>query len=414
VPPKKRKRVPLLQVLALAIAFIFGLAFLSKRLDAQPKGKVPVIVAPLPSGMASGPASAAPAASGSAKAAPPAGSAAPDGKKADDKDKGDKDGKGDSKDKGGDKELPAEAALNTAKVGETGALSHDRGLFKSAFANPDFGKAAQVKVGFVLTNISSYDIKEGTFEATFYLSLTSKTPMPDPLNLIFPNGKVDSKDALADRPTFKLFRVTGTFRSPPDLRRYPFDSQELVIEVNSKGVDQLRLSADPEHTRLDANFAISGWDTKYLEARSLARDMPPRFENDDMYYGRYMARIGIARFGTSAVFSVYVPGFVIVIIGLLAMWVTPDEMEVRSNGGAPMLAGAVLFHFSLIQSLPATSYLTRADKLMIGVYLSLLMNMISTWFFFIVDEEKHDLVFKTARIVVPVLTTLLMTAMCIS
>lgn len=394
-----RKKFTPFQAVCIAVAVLFGCFLAAKRLEAQPKGKPPLPVA-------------AAAAAPSAKAAEPAATPASDAgapavaEKKDDPPAA----------KGGDKdELPAEDALNTTVVQPSGALIHTKGNFKSPFANPDFGKPAEVKVGLQISAITSYDIKEGTFDVTFYLSLTSPTPMPEKLNLAYPNGKIDSVYVMADRPTFKLYRIIGTFRSPPDLRKYPFDKQELVIQIeeNSKGVDQLKLIADEQYTRFGANFEIAGWDLNYIESRSLSRDMPPRFENDDLYYGRYICRIGIARFGTSAIFSVYVPAFVIVIIGLLAMWVTPDEMEVRSNGGAPMLAGAVLFHFSLIQSIPATAYLTRADKLMIGVYLSLLMNMISTWFFFIVDEEKHDKVFKIARVVVPVLTAILMAAMCV-
>ena len=107
---------------------------------------------------------------------------------------------------------------------------------------------------------------------------------------------------------------------------------------------------------------------------------------------------------------VFVPGFVIVLISLLGMWVPPNEMEVRSNAGAPMLAGAVLFHFALMQELPATSYLTRADKLMLGVYVSLLLNMISTWALLIVDEDKQDSTFKFWRNYLPPFTAVIMAA----
>ena len=121
----------------------------------------------------------------------------------------------------------------------------------------------------------------------------------------------------------------------------------------------------------------------------------------DLIYSRYIFRLGIHRCGTSALFTVFVPAIVIVLISLMGMWVTPDEMEVRSNSGAPMLAGAVLFHFALMQQLPAVSYMTRADKLMMGVYASLLIGMISTWFFFLVDEHHRDAIYIWARRVVP-------------
>ncbi len=78
-----------------------------------------------------------------------------------------------------------------------------------------------------------------------------------------------------------------------------------------------------------------------------------------------------------------------------------------------MLAGAVLFHFALMQELPATSYLTRADQIMLGVYISLLLGMISTWFMFVVEQERVEKVFKIARWLVPVLNVLVMVLACV-
>jgi hypothetical protein len=148
----------------------------------------------------------------------------------------------------------------------------------------------------------------------------------------------------------------------------------------------------------------------FVEGRSLSQSYPDRFEGDDLYYGRYIFTLGLERYATSAAFKVFVPAFVIVLIALLGMWVPPTEMEVRSNAGAPMLAGAVLFHFALMQELPATSYLTRADKLMLAVYVALALGMISTWCMFLVrDPKKMMVVFRVAKIVVPVLTVVTMT-----
>ncbi len=281
--------------------------------------------------------------------------------------------------------------------------------YRSPFAKPDAGSPLLVKVGLLLNSVDDYDVKTGTFLADFFLSLTSAEPMPA-LNLQFPNGKLDNKEVLADKPTFKLFRLSGSFKSPADLRTYPFDSQELkiVIEDDLRGIDQLQFSADPERTKLARGFRAVGWQVSFVDAHSQKHSYPDRFEGDDLYYGRYIFAVGLDRFATSAAFKVFVPAFVIVIIALLGMWVPPSEMEVRSNSGAPMLAGAVLFHFALMQELPATSYLTRADKLMMGVYVSLALGMVSTWVMFLVKDEKMDQVFRIARSVVPVLTAIVM------
>lgn len=286
--------------------------------------------------------------------------------------------------------------------------------YKSPFAKPGGGQPVKIKVGMLLNSVDDYDIKTGRYTADFFLSLTSDQPMPA-IKLSFPNGKIEDNEPIADKPTFKLYRLTGDFKSPPNLRKYPFDTQDLkiMIEDDYRGVDQLRFVVDKERTQLARGFRALGWQVGYVEARSTSQSYPDRFENDDLIYGRYTFTLSLERYATSAAFTVFVPAFVIVLISLIGMWVPPGEMEVRSNAGAPMLAAAVLFHFALMQELPATSYLTRADKLMLGVYVSLALGMLSTWWMFLVEEENQDKVFVVARILVPVLTVAVMAAACL-
>jgi hypothetical protein len=304
--------------------------------------------------------------------------------------------------------------IDLAVAPDGGVPHHAEGTpFRSPFAKPNAGQAARVKVGMLLNSVDEYDVKTGTFKADFFLSLTSPTPMPA-VSLASPNGKIEDKEIIADKPTFKLFRLNGQFKSPPDLRKNPFDTQELkiVLEDDVHGSDQMRLVVDKERTQVARGFRALGWQVNYVEARALSQSYPERFEGDDLYYGRYIFTLGVERYATSAAFKVFVPAFVIVIISLLGMWVPPNEMEVRSNAGSPMLAAAVLFHFSLMQELPATMYLTRADKLMLGVYVSLALGMLSTWCMFLVPEGKMFVVFRWARIIVPVLTAVAMGLAC--
>lgn len=313
---------------------------------------------------------------------------------------------------------PAEdkSPIELAIAPDGGVPFHPSGAaYRSPFAKPNAGPVVRAKVGMLLNSVDDYNITTGTFSADFFLSLTSDKPMPA-LHLTFPNGKVEENEVLADTPTFKLYRMEGTFKSPPDLRKYPFDSQDLkiLIEDDYLGIDQIRFQADKDHTQLARGFRVLGWQVDEIAARSLSQAYPDRFEGDDLYYNRYVFTLGLERFATNAAFTVYVPALVIVIISLLGMWVPAREMEVRSNAGAPMLAGAVLFHFSLTQALPATSYLTRADKLMLGVYICLLLGMMSTWMMFLVKEERIDTVFRISRVVVPAVSTIVMVLVCLA
>jgi hypothetical protein len=310
-----------------------------------------------------------------------------------------------------EKETPD--AVKSAVVGKEGGVPiHERGEFRSPFANPSWpGGPVTVHVGLLLSRIHDYDIKEGTYDADFNLSLTSARPMPK-MDLKVMNGKLDVMSVLADTPTFKLYRVQGKFFSPIDLHDYPFDTQELRIELedDAAGIDQMRLVAAERNTNLDAGFQVPGWDVVHLEAITLRHYYPDRFDNDDMYYSQYVFKLGIKRFGTSAAFTVFVPAIVIVLISLTGLFMPREELAVRSNSGAPMLAAAVLFHFTLTQSLPAVAYLTRADKVMIAVYASLTLNMLSSWIWFVLAEHHSDRIFRIGRALVPPVTIGVMTA----
>jgi len=407
-PSDRRRFLSPLHALCVVVAVVLGVAIFASKGRAAPAGPPlgvasgrPMPVAPsgrppITSASAAPQPSAAPAASGSAA---PAGSAAyveplsyaVERTAAD---------------------LPADLSEEQKRalgVGMPGVMIQREGKFRSPFAHPRFGGPAHVRVAMTLAAVHDYDIQKGTYTADFYLTLLSDKDMP-PLSLMFTNGKEESSVKLADLPTFKMYRFVGTFFHPVDLRGFPADAQTLSIQIEAQnmGIDQIVFEDDADHTSLDAGFSVPGWDIASLSATTRNHYYPSRFPHDDLYYSRYTFELGLERFGTSAIFSVFVPAIVIVLISLLGMWVPPTEMEVRSNAGAPMLVGAVLFHFSLMQALPATGYLTRADKLMIAVYASLVMNMVSTWFFFLVDEERWDLVFRVARTLVPILTVIAM------
>lgn len=296
-----------------------------------------------------------------------------------------------------------------AVVGPNGGVPTQKdGEFRSPFANPKHEKAT-VKVGLLLETIEEYDIKKGSFTARFFVTFTSDKPMPK-VDLQATNGKLDDRETLADLPTFKMWKFGGTFNEAPDLHAYPFDTQELTIELedDSNGFDTLRLVPDVDHTFLDAGFEIAGWDISTIKARVLNHYYPDRFDNDDLYYSRYKFSVGIRRFATSAIFTVFMPALVIVLISLSGLWFPRDELEVRSNATTPMLAAAVLFHFALMQELPATAYLSRADKLMMAVYGCLFIHMLSSWIWFVFDEKHTETLFRWAKWVCAPITLVLM------
>lgn len=404
----------IVQAIALILAIGVGLMILSRKVDAQPNAKPAAPAAPAAPG-ASGAAAQKPnpkgpkgkiVDAGPPEAAAPAPAAAD---KKDDKDAGDPIEYAVLQT---DEDFPAGMSEEEKNAIGTGKVPiHKEGPYRSPLAHPRFGGPSIVKVGLVIREIREFNIQTGGFEADFFLSLTGDKELPN-LNLTFTNGHEVNLTPIADSPTFKLFSVTGKFTTEVDLREYPFDTQilNIAMEDQKAGIDQLVFEAYKERTSLDSSFRLSSFSPAGVGAITYKHKYPQRFDRDDLYVSRYKFNVSVERFATSAAFSVYVPALIIVLISLTGMWVPPDELEVRSNAGAPMLAAAVLFHYSLIQELPATGYLTHADKLMLGVYLSLLLNMASTWLLLLGDEEHAARVFKAARTLVPVATAFIMVA----
>jgi hypothetical protein len=412
VPPRERRRPPILQLISWAVVLVLGALVFATKVLAQPApgkgaaGGQPAAVTPAAKAPAALPAKVPPVAPATASAAPPA--------------EEPKDAKEAAKEPSPlddtviqtDADFPPDlsdeekAAIGTGKV-----PIHREGKFRSPFASPKRGKVAHAKVGLVISEIREYDIQKGAFEADFFLSLTGDTDLP-PVSPVFTNGHDVECKTTIDVPTFKFYRCSGSFTSEVDLRKYPFDTQYLTIEMEDEiyGVDALVFEPDKNRTSLDSSFRIAGYGVGSVGATAFKHKYPPRFDRDDLYVSRYKFSLGIDRFATSAAFSVFVPACIIVLISLIGLWVPPEELEVRSNAGAPMLAAAVLFHYSLIQALPATGYLTRADKLMLAVYVSLFLNMASTWVFLLLDEENVHKAFRLFRAWIPPITVAIMAA----
>ncbi len=422
----KRRVFRTLQLLAFAVAIVFGGLIFSSKVDAQGKAGVPAVAGAGGDGrpkLAQDAAALRYRDAGAEKGGKDAG-ATHAGRATVDAGVGDASTTGDYNPDAGaigyaevqtDDDFPKDmSAEERSAIGAGKVPIHREGPFRSPFAHPRFGGPANVKVGLVISQVREYNLQTGAFAAEFFLSLTADKAM-GAITLAFPNGYEMQETVLADEPTFKFYRYSGKFVSAIDLRDYPFDTQKLEILIEDKfaGVDQLLFEADKARTALDAEFKLSSYGVGFVSAKAYKHLYPTRFDRDDLYISRYKYTVGIDRFATSAAFSVYVPSFIIVLISLIGLWVPPDELEVRSNAGAPMLAAAVLFHYSLIQALPATGYLTRADKLMLGVYLSLLVNMLSTWILLVVEEQQLDRTFRIARAWVPPATVVIMVVSCL-
>jgi branched-chain amino acid transport system substrate-binding protein len=98
-----------------------------------------------------------------------------------------------------------------------------------------------VYTGMFANEVSRVDLARASFGADFYVWLRyvrdAGPGAADPADITFPTlatggfsaaNKADQRD-LPDGTAYRLWRVQGEFRNDFDLRRYPFDRQELAV-----------------------------------------------------------------------------------------------------------------------------------------------------------------------------------------
>lgn len=133
---------------------------------------------------------------------------------------------------------------------------------------------------------------------------------------VYPDGRVEL-----------LRRVAGSFASPLDVRRFPFDRQALRVELVSERETADQLSFDYRQDDLafshaDPDVAVSGWT---VGAVNLERAALSGWYGES--YARLRAALEVDRRAIETVPALFVPLLASLLIPLLATWLN------RSNNG---------------------------------------------------------------------------------
>jgi hypothetical protein len=133
---------------------------------------------------------------------------------------------------------------------------------------------------------------------------------------LYPNGRVEL-----------LRRTSGTFGSPLDVQRFPFDRQQLQVELVSQDETADKLTLDYRQddllfSRADPDIAIGGWT---IGAVNLIRAPLAGWYGES--YARLRVALEVDRRAIETVPALFVPLLASLLIPLLAIWLN------RSNNG---------------------------------------------------------------------------------
>jgi hypothetical protein len=264
-------------------------------------------------------------------------------------------------------------------------------------------EAREVRVGIYLLHVGRLDTSDGTYNMDFFLIVRCPDrPCPD-LSPDLLNGHAAVFDPYEDEPHYKVWRIEALLWEPMHLREYPFDRHTLsvVLEDRHLTADQLVFVPDLEHTMLDPEVDVAGWQLVPGFSATVAERYLKPFEQT---YSQYTFAIEVRRPLLAAIMQGLIPPLVIVWLAFCAFLLSPDKWTERLGVHTSAVIASVLYHLSLNEAIPPTAYLTFADGFMIlnhawlGVTLASTLVMMRLW-----DREQvqavHSLDYWSSRLI---------------
>ncbi len=297
---------------------------------------------------------------------------------------------------------------------------------------PDVGKPTEVAVGFFLRDLEELDAERETYEISAYLTLTWKdarlafdpskeeskirvyspeaiwTPDPFFVNAMgTPSMEEVEVMVLPDGTAEYRARVDGTFFSSFNLRRYPFDSQTLRVELRSEDYDESQVAfvVDNEATGKHANSSLVEWHIGSVAASTSVvsnHGVPEKL--DKIFHGsQYLFEIPVARKPLFYLWSVLLPLALFVIMSWAVVWSKTFE-GATVVASIPMLA-YVAFNIVIIIESPRVGYMTFLNACITAGYVLITISIMEMMYRHILERGNRtrtvELVARSVRWLLP-------------
>lgn len=256
----------------------------------------------------------------------------------------------------------------------------------------------EVAVDLHVISFGNYDTAKGTYTLDFYLILRwDPAAAPEgftPEGFEFMNGRAAAKELLfggqGDDGRQELwYRVQANLYSEPRFARYPYDRQELRLELEDAvhTVEELAYVEDISGSGLAEDVRVAGW--RIAEAGASVGNVSYPFDEE---YSRFTYSIEVERPALSTTLRSFLPPVTFMIVAGVQFLLHPSKVAQRLGLGTGMLISAVGFHVSQTINLPALGVLTLFDRFMIATYVFIACSLaVTTLIAYDEDYRKADL-----------------------
>jgi len=159
-------------------------------------------------------------------------------------------------------------------------------------------------------------------------------------------------------------RLSGELAVALELKDFPFDKQRLPIDFVSYeySPDEVRFLVNTEFRGDAGSFSAAGWKMRIVEPEYGEFTVPAA----GIVRPRLTYYIEAQRNTQYYLLTMFLPMSLIVFMSWMVFWLQPDIVPARIGISTASIFSLLALGFSIRLSLPAVSYMTRADLFVIG------------------------------------------------
>jgi hypothetical protein len=262
-----------------------------------------------------------------------------------------------------------------ALLGVTGLLAAPAGATTPSGASPETSVSsaapAEASISIIMLGMSGLNMPDGTFNATFYLGV-SCTAECDPAGWELVNANSMSSELVTEEAGQWWWRVQGTFVFQPDIRLFPFDTQQLPIVIEHKRLDSAALVyvPDVEGSEVSDDVAVPGWVVEPFTFTSGSTE----YESLGADYSRVTFTVPVGRSTLASITKYYIPLVIFILLGVATLVLARSDYQIRTGGTA--LVGLTIFYLATSGGVATVGYLTLWDLSVLLGYLALGMVLV--------------------------------------
>ncbi len=175
--------------------------------------------------------------------------------------------------------------------------------------------------------------------------------------------RVDSKGSVEHHT-----RYFGNISTPLDLKEFPFDTQQLIIELYStRQVGAVTLKGDPKRTSIVEGNTPEGWNISEIEIDTHPYSVRLKGEEDALEVIDFT--IDAKRLPGYYLWKLYLPLGLIVMMAWLVFWINPVHFGPQMGLTTASVFTLIAFLIGMGDDLPQINYLTKADTFVMGCML---------------------------------------------